>query len=80
MTGFEKSEDEDPCHQWKGTYNQFAQIITCFFKWFCFPMLPPRERPKPDILPHIQKKKHSFKNDEIYKPSDMWTLEDHEIF
>lgn len=42
--------------------------------------LPPRERPKPDILPHIQKKNHSFKNDEIYKPSDMSTLEDHEIF
>jgi hypothetical protein len=56
MAGFEKSEDEDPCHQWKGTYNLFAQIITCFFKWFCFPMLPPRERPKPDILTHIQKK------------------------
>src|SRR5437879_3764377 len=30
MAGFEKSEDEDPCHQWKGTYNLFAQIITCF--------------------------------------------------
>lgn len=47
MAGFEKSEDEDPCHKWKGTYNLFAQIISPFFKWFHSPMSPPKERPKP---------------------------------
>lgn len=80
MDGFEKSEVEDPSHKWKGAYNLFWQIITSFFKWFYDPKSPPSERPKPDVLPHIQKKKHNFKNDEIYKPSDMWTLEEHEIF
>ena len=73
-----KSEDEDPMHKWIGTYNSYHMSITRFFKWFEHPDLEPSARPKPQIMyniPRIRRKEVS-----LYKPSDLWTLEDDILF
>ena len=73
-----KSEDEDPMHKWIGTYNSYHMSITRFFKWLEHPDLEPSARPKPQImynLPRLRRKEVS-----LYKPSDLWTLEDDILF
>ena len=73
-----KSEDEDPMHKWIGTYNNYHMSITRFFKWLEHPDLEPSARPKPQIMyniPRIRRKEVS-----LYKPSNLWTLEDDILF
>lgn len=73
-----KSEDEDPMHKWIGTYNNYLMNITRFFKWLEHPELEPSARPKPRIMyniPRLRRKEVS-----LYKPSDLWTLEDDLLF
>ena len=65
-------------HKWIGTYNSYHMSITRFFKWFEHPDLEPSARPKPQIMyniPRIRRKEVS-----LYKPSDLWTLEDDILF
>jgi integrase/recombinase XerD len=75
--GLKKSEDVDPKHKWKGTWNLLRIIVPRFFKWFYYPNLPPSKRPKPDMIPYIPRMKRKEKT---YKPSDMWTIEENELF
>jgi integrase/recombinase XerD len=52
--GLKKSEDADPKHKWKGTWNMLRIIIPRFFKWYYYPNLPPDKRPKSDIIPYFR--------------------------
>jgi integrase len=73
-----KSEIDDPNHKWIGTYNLYLIVITTFFKWYCYPNIEPKERPKPDIFQNIKQLKR--KETSAYKPNDMWTQEDDLLF
>ena len=75
FNGLKKSED--PKHKWKGSWNMLRIIIPRFFKWYYYPNLPPDKRPKSDIIPYLPRMKRMEKT---YKPSDMWTIEDNELF
>lgn len=73
-----KSEDMDPMHKWIGTYNTYLITITRFFKWLENPNLEPNQRPKPQRLQNIPRLRR--KEISLYKPSDLWTLEDDLLF
>ena len=77
FNGLKTSEDMDPKHKWKGSWNMLRIIIPRFFKWYYSPNLPPDKRPKSDIIPYLPRLKRMEKT---YKPSDMWTTEDNELF
>ena len=73
-----RSEDIDPMHKWIGTYNTYLITITRFFKWLEHPELEPSARPKPQTLHNIPRLRR--KEISLYKPSDLWTLEDDLLF
>jgi hypothetical protein len=52
--------------------------IKKFFKWVYTPALELKQRPKPQIIQNIPSLKR--KEISIYKPSDLWTLEDDLLF
>ena len=52
--------------------------INRFFKWLYSPNLEPKQRSKPQIVKNIPNLKR--KEISIYKPSDLWTLEDDLLF
>jgi integrase/recombinase XerD len=60
------------------TYNLYLILLIRFFKWLYNPILEPKERPKPQVIQNIPKLKR--KEVSIYKPSDLWTLEDDLLF
>jgi hypothetical protein len=65
-------------HKWIGTYNLYLMCIKKFFKWVYTPALELKQRPKPQIIQNIPSLKR--KEISIYKPSDLWTLEDDLLF
>lgn len=74
-----KDESEDPTHKWIGTYNTRHMILSKFFKWLynqnemdCKKWILPRCLH--GIKPIHRKEKSS------YKPSDIWTNEEHALF
>jgi hypothetical protein len=75
---FRKSETLDPLHKWIGTYNLYLVRIIRFFKWFFYPDIEHKKRPKPEIVQNISTLKRKEKS--IYKPTDMWTEENDLLF
>ncbi len=78
LNSVRKSDKADPLHKWIGTYNTYLVCIGRFFRWLENPDLDPRQRPKPHIMqnvPRIRRKETS-----IYRPSDLWTLQDDLLF
>ncbi|HEY6884675.1 MAG TPA: tyrosine-type recombinase/integrase, partial [Nitrososphaeraceae archaeon] len=73
-----KPESDDPLHRWIGTYNAYRTLILKFFKWLYYPDLPESHRPRPHIVENIPELKR--KEQSIYKPSDLWTVEDDVLF
>ena len=73
-----KSEDTDPLHKWIGTYNLHIGNLIRFFKWLYNPTKDMPDRLKPDVVSNIPKLRR--KEQSIYKPSDLWTLEDDLVF
>jgi hypothetical protein len=63
-----KPESEDPLHKWIGTYNLYLTILKKFFKWFN----------NPYCLEGLKLLKRQEKS--VYRPSDLWSQEDDEIF
>ena len=49
-----------------------------FFKWLYYPNLSQKERPKPPVIENISQLKR--KEISIYKPTDLWTQEDDQLF
>jgi hypothetical protein len=78
LESFRKPETADPLHKWIGTYNIYRMHLLKFFKWLYYPDIEPKKRPKPDIVDNIPQLKR--KEQSIYKPSDLWTIEDDLLF
>jgi integrase/recombinase XerD len=78
LDSFRRPENSDPLHKWIGTYNLYRVNLIRFFKWFYCPNVEPDKRPKPTMLENIQPLKRREKS--IYKPTDLWTVEDDLLF
>jgi integrase/recombinase XerD len=78
LDSLRKSDKDDPMHKWIGTYNLYLTVLTRFFKWLCNPILEPKQRSKPEIMQNIPKLRR--KEVSIYRPTDLWTLEDDLLF
>jgi hypothetical protein len=78
LDSFRKPEADDPLHKWIGTYNIYRVVLTRFFKWLYHPDLEQKKRPKPSVIENIPRLKR--REQSIYKPSDLWTLEDDLLF
>ncbi len=81
LNSFRKAEPNDPLHKWIGTYNYYLTIISRFFRWLYYPNLPPNERQqqlKPAVIQNL--KRLPRKETSIYKPSDLWTQDDDQLF
>ena len=58
---------------------QFIHVLILkFFKWLYYPDLEVSNRPKPPVVQNISQLKR--KEQSIYKPSDLWTVEDDILF
>ena len=78
LNSLKKSEDIDPLHKWIGTYNLQIGNLIRFFKWLYNPTNGIADRPKPEVISNIPKLRR--KEQSIYKPTDLWTLEDDLVF
>ena len=78
LDSLRKSEDADPTHKWIGTYNLRRQLFLKFFKWLYDPTGEAKKRHIPEIMRDILLLKR--KEQSIYKPDDLWSPEDDQIF
>ena len=78
LDSLRKPEASDPLHKWIGTYNLYRVNLLRFFKWLYYPDVEPDRRPRPKIIENIQQLKRKEKS--IYKPTDLWTVEDDLLF
>ena len=78
LDSLRKPEASDPLHKWIGTYNIYRILFIRFFKWLYYPNIEQKKRPKPNVIENIALLKR--KEQSIYKPSDLWTLEDDLLF
>jgi hypothetical protein len=78
LDSFRKSENIDPLHKWIGTYNIFRIHLMRFFKWLYSPGVEQDKRPKPSVIENISQLKRKEKS--IYRPTDIWTTEDDQLF
>jgi integrase/recombinase XerD len=78
LSQYRKSEEVDLLHKGIGTYNQRLSHLIKYFKWLYHPDISPRERPRPSIVQNLKPIKRKEKS--IYKPTDLWTVEDDLLF
>jgi len=78
LDSYRKAENVDPLHKWIGTYNLFRMQLMRFFKWLYYPNVEQKKRPKPPVIENIPQLKRKEKS--IYKPTDLWTLDDDSLF
>jgi integrase len=78
LDNLRKPEDADHMHKWIGTYNHRLIDFLRFFKWLYFHNMEPSKRKKPEVVDNIPTLKRKEKS--VYKPSDLWTSEEHRIF
>jgi integrase/recombinase XerD len=78
LDSYRKPENSDPLHKWIGTYNQYTVLLIKFFKWLYYPDIEPNKRIKPQVVENIFQLRR--KEQSIYKPSDLWTVEDDLLF
>src|SRR5438093_1719086 len=78
LDSLRKSDAIDPFHKWIGTYNLKRMIMLRFFKWLYDPEEEPRTRKLPAVVENIPMLKR--REQSIYKPADLWTLEDDLLF
>jgi len=79
LSSLRRLETDDPCHRWIGTYNTRQMVLSKFFRW-----LYNQNEPNQDkwITPRCVQgvKLLPRKERSSYKPSDIWTNEEHVIF
>ncbi|MGA7542240.1 MAG: hypothetical protein WBW34_04170 [Nitrososphaeraceae archaeon] len=73
-----KSEIVDPMHKWITTYNHHLINLLRFFKWLYSPHIEPSKRQKTQVVENIPTLKRKEKS--TYKPSDIWSKQEHAIF
>ena len=79
LNRFRKSEDDDPDHRWIGTWNNRHMVLLKFFRWFHDQDNPDiKNRKYPDCMRGI--KRLGRKEVSRYKPSDLWTSRESEVF
>ena len=79
LNSLRKSESIDPTHKWIGSYNARQMIFLKFFRWLYNQDEPDiRKRITPSCMQGI--KRLTRKERSPYKPSDLWTDEEHELF
>jgi hypothetical protein len=78
LDSFRKPDSSDPLHKWIGTYNTYRMHLLRFFKWMYYPDIEPRKRPRPEVVDNIPQLKR--KEQSIYKPTDLWTVQDDLLF
>jgi integrase len=78
LNSFRKDEATDQMHGWIGTYNIYRIHLLRFFKWLHFPDIESGKRPMPEVIQNIPSLRRKEKS--IYKPTDLWTVEDDLLF
>ncbi|HZC20610.1 MAG TPA: hypothetical protein VE223_03110 [Nitrososphaeraceae archaeon] len=78
LNSFRKPDSSDPLHKWIGTYNTYRMHLLRFFKWLYYPDIEPNKRPKPKVIDNIPQLKR--KEQSIYRPTDLWTIQDDLLF
>ena len=79
LTSLKKPETSDPNHRSIGTYNGRQMILSKFFRWLYSPDESDyRKRVNPPCMNGIRKLPR--KELSPYKPSDLWTDDEHSIF
>jgi len=78
LDSLRKPEVADPLHKWIGTYNLRRTMLLRFFKWLHYPEDPLRARKIPAVVQNIPLLKR--KEQSIYKPTDLWTVEEDLLF
>lgn len=74
-----RKPDASTClHRWISTYNQRLIAFLRFFKWLNHPEVEASKREKPQVIVNIPTMKRSEKS--VYRPSDLWTEDDHIVF
>jgi integrase/recombinase XerD len=74
LDSMRKSEEHDSLHKWIGSYNLRRIILLKFFKWFYSPKDRPEDRKVPPVMENVLMLKR--KEQSIYRPTDLWTVED----
>ena len=82
LNSLKKTESDDPNHKWIGTYNTRQMVINKFFRWLYNQYQNNEFDQKEWITPACMQgvKQLSRKEASPYKPSDLWTNEDHAFF
>jgi hypothetical protein len=77
-----KNELDDPTHKWIGTYNTRQIVLSKFFRWLYNFYKNNEVDSKKWITPECMHGIKQFRRKEnaTYKPSDIWTDEDHALF
>jgi integrase len=79
LNRFRKSEEIDPNHRWIGTWNNRHIVLLKFFRWLHDQDNPDiKNRKYPDCMQGIKRLRR--KEVSRYKPSDLWTSRECEIF
>ena len=79
LNSLRRSEGEDPTHKWIGTYNTRQMILNKFFKWLHNKNEHNIENwITPNCLQGVKPLRRKEKSP--YKPSDIWTNEEHSLF
>ncbi len=79
LNSLKRSESDDPTHKWINTYNTRQAILSKFFRWLYNQDEPDhKKRETPVCMNGI--KQLIKKEISSYKPSDIWTSEDHILF
>ncbi len=78
LNSLRKSSTEDPTNKSIGNRNNKQRVLLKFFKWMYNPELDHKNRPTPSCMSRV--KVLPRKEVSTYKPSDLWTQRDNEIF
>lgn len=79
LNSIKRPSDEDPTHKSIGTYNGRQMTFSTFFRWLYNPEESNyRKRITPPCITGIRRLPRLEKSP--YKPSDLWTEEEHKIF
>lgn len=65
-----KTEEQDPKHRWIGSYDQNIRHLNRFYRWLYYPLVEPKERPKPGQIQNVGPiRRREFSN---YEDHDLW--------
>ena len=82
LNSLRKTELDNPTHKWVGTRNTRQMVLSKFFRWLYNQYKGNESDQKKWITPECMQgvKQFTRKEKSAYKPSDIWTDEDHALF